>query len=340
MNTVNALGYLAGALISSLVSRFLGMRRTTILGAVMVTAALAVSGLSGDFTLLSTARLVAGLGGALSFVAGGTLASQFSGHASNPARMLGLFYIGPSVGILLSGLAIPSILETLGAGSWRVAWLVMAAASGLLIAILILAGPQDQQRVGVIKQRHAPLIPMIPILVGYLFFGTGYIAYMTFMIAWVQQSGGGAAEQTAFWSAIAISAIISTSFWSSLVAQMTGGRGVGAMIGLTSIGAALPLVIPGYVGLLVSALLFGTSFFSVVSATTIFIRKYYPADAWASGIASMTVCFSLGQVIGPVAIGYMSDASGGLTMGLWISAAVLVLGALISSLQPAPGNRT
>jgi len=32
-------------------------------------------------------------------------------------------------------------------------------------------------------------------LIGYFLFGAGYIAYMTFMIAYVRDSGGGAARK-------------------------------------------------------------------------------------------------------------------------------------------------
>jgi len=41
--------------------------------------------------------------------------------------------------------------------------------------------------------------PVMTYLAGYFLFGAGYIAYMTFMIAYVRDAGGGAAAQSAFW---------------------------------------------------------------------------------------------------------------------------------------------
>jgi hypothetical protein len=59
-----------------------------------------------------------------------------------------------------------------------------------------------------------------------------------------------------------------------------------------------------------------------------------PGPAWPAGIAAMTVAFSLGQVLGPTAIGAISDLAGKLDAGLWISVGVLALGAILALLQP------
>ncbi|WP_239025147.1 YbfB/YjiJ family MFS transporter [Rhodoligotrophos defluvii] len=336
MNTINALGYLLGAVVASQVTNRLGERRSTIGGTIAAVIAMAVSGLTADFTLLSLARLAAGVGAAIALVAGGTRASQFANHTPAPARALGVFYIGPSIGILISGAVIPGFMAMQGPGSWAAAWLLLAGLGAIFALWVIIGAPEDEPRptrtAG--PSRHAALRPMLLALSGYFLFGAGYIAYMTFMIAWIRQIGGGTWLQSAFWCVIALSAILGTSPWSGVVGRMKGGRGLALMMLLVGIGAALPLVIPNLLGLLLSAIIFGMAFFTVVAATTIFVRANYPSEAWASGIAAMTVSFSLGQVAGPVAIGIISDATGELNTGLWISAALLMAGAVAAWLQP------
>ena len=66
---------------------------------------LALCAVSGNFFILSFARLLAGIAAAVGFVGGGALAATIA--QSRPDRadfLLSLFYAGPGSGILLSGL--------------------------------------------------------------------------------------------------------------------------------------------------------------------------------------------------------------------------------------------
>ncbi|WP_342641159.1 YbfB/YjiJ family MFS transporter [Rhodoligotrophos ferricapiens] len=337
MNTINALGYLLGALAAGRLTNLMGERRSAIGGTLAAVIAMALSGITGNFALLSLARLAAGAGAAIAMVAGGTRASQFANHTPAPARTLGVFYIGPSIGILLSGAIVPGFLAASGPGAWDSAWLLMAALGAVLLLWFVIGAPLDEPRTshGTRRGENAEIRPMLLALTSYFLFGAGYIAYMTFMIAWIREIGGGVVLESVFWCVIAIAAMAGTTPLSGVVGRMTGGRGLGAMIALVGIGSGVPLVIPSTAGLMVSGVVFGMAFFTVVAATTIFVRANYRSEAWASGIAIMTVSFSLGQVVGPVAIGVISDATGDLDAGLWLSAALLLAGAIIGWLQPA-----
>ena len=82
-----------------------------------------------------------------------------------------------------------------------------------------------------------------------------------------------------------------------------------------------------------SALVFGVAFFAVVGSTTAFVRLNYPPAEWPTGIAAMTIAFGIGQTLGPIAVGAITDAVGNLSYALNISAAMLALGALLSLFQ-------
>ena len=87
---------------------------------------LALCALSGNFVVLSLARLLAGFGAAAAFVAGAALAATIA--QSQPARanfLLSLFYAGPGLGILASGLVAPFVLQAFGPGSWWIVWWAM-----------------------------------------------------------------------------------------------------------------------------------------------------------------------------------------------------------------------
>src|SRR5690606_33877152 len=100
-----------------------------------------------------------------------------------------------------------------------------------------------------------------------------------------------------------------------------------------AVGAALPLVVPSIAGVWLSAALVGSSVFMVPSAATGFVKTNLPQAAWGSALAIATSLFAIGQTIGPVAAGWISDLTGSLSTGLGVSAAILILGAMIALLQ-------
>src|SRR5450759_5279531 len=186
MNTVNAAGYLVGALVASrLVKRF-GLAAAVRWGTLACVASLGLCALSGNFVVLSFARLLAGLGAAAGFVAGGALAARIA--QSRPARanfLLSLFYAGPGLGILASGLIAPFVLRAFGPGSWWIVWWAMTLLAVAMIIPLLLAPIDTKVDFADTAPATFAIGPVLIYLAGYFLFGARYIAYMTFMIAYV-----------------------------------------------------------------------------------------------------------------------------------------------------------
>lgn len=334
MNTVNAAGYLAGALMASrLVKRF-GLSATVRWGTLACVVAVALCALSGNFVILSFARLLAGLGAAAGFVAGGALAAKIA--QSQPMRanfLLSLFYAGPGLGIVASGLIAPFALQAFGTGSWWIVWWAMTLLSAAMTLPLLLAPIDTSDRLVDAAPATFAIGPVLIYLAGYFLFGAGYIAYMTFMIAYVRDGGGGAAAQSAFWCLIGLSAFVTPWVWGRVLAFDRGGTSTAIILGVNALGAALPLFGHSTALLAVSALVFGVAFFAVVASTTAFVRFNYPPSAWPKGIAAMTIAFGVGQTLGPTAVGAVTDAFGSLSYALNVSAAMLALGALAAAFQ-------
>jgi len=335
MNTVNAAGYLAGALMASQLIKRFGLAAAVRWGTLACVASLALCALSGNFYLLSFARLLVGFGAAIGFVAGAALAAMIA--QSRPERanfLLSLFYAGPGLGILSSGLIAPFVLQAFGPGSWWIVWWAMTLLSIVLTVPLLLA-PIDA-RAGITANAPAgfAIRPVLIYLAGYFLFGTGYIAYMTFMIAYVRDAGGGAAAQSGFWCLIGLSAFATPWLWRGVLANNRGGISTAIILGVNAAGAALPLFGHSALLLATSALVFGVAFFAVVGSTTAFVRFNYPPAAWPRAIAAMTIAFGVGQTVGPIAVGAITDAFGSLSYALNVSAALLAVGAIAAAFQP------
>jgi predicted MFS family arabinose efflux permease len=334
MNTINAIGYLAGALLASRMIRRFGLSRTVRWATLACLLSLMLCAISGNFVVLSFARLLVGVAAAAVFVGGAALATTIAQSWPERANfLLSLFYAGPGLGILASGLIAPFVLQAFGPGSWWIVWWALTLLSVVMIIPFMLTPLDSSAAVDHATRTEFSMRPVLIYLTAYFLFGAGYIAYMTFMIAYVRDGGGGAAAQSIFWSLIGISAFATPWVWRRVLALDRGGLTTTIILGVNAIGAALPIFGHSPLLLATSALVFGVAFFAVVGSTTAFVRFNYPPAGWPAGIAAMTIAFGIGQTLGPIAVGAITDAMGSLSYALNVSAAMLAIGAIAAAFQ-------
>ncbi len=335
MNTINAMGYILGALTTAPVAGRLGAARTYGLGALVSVASVLCLGLTENFAALSALRMLSGISGAWIFVAGGAMAASLA--AADPGRrgvIVGIFYAGAGFGIALTGLSVPQWIDAFGAKSWPTAWLLLGAI-GIAFAIVgysatTHAGLRDRR-----KQERAPYRPLLHcwILGGYSAFGAGSIGYMTFMVAYLKSDNQPSWHVTAFWMAIGLSAMTAPWLWSRLFASRRRAHAFATLVAINAVGAAIPLVSMAFPAVIASAVIFGCVFFAVVAATTDFVMRNVAAPARTAAIGTFTVLFGLGQTLGPLGIGLITDASGSLQTGLMTGCVLIVAGAALSARQ-------
>ena len=247
---------------------------------------------------------------------------------------LGIYFSGGGLGIAISAVAVPLLLDAVG---WRGGWLTLGAlaAGAVLISIpAVLRAPLPAAQTSASVGHYWPLRIIGVQLLGYALFGAGYIAYATFIIAHLRTASHFSAQEISFfWALLGLSAIAGVFAWSPLLARLKGGWGGAATIGVVTIGAALPLASAGKPLAYVSAVLFGGSFLSTITAVTSLARRAAPAEAWTKAIAALTVAFGIGQCIGPFLSGYLSDGPDGVRGGLQLSAGILVCAVIVSAFQ-------
>jgi predicted MFS family arabinose efflux permease len=334
MNTANAAGYLGGALIAAPIAKRFGIKQTFFAGIVLTAVGIGASGLTSQFALLLCLRLAAGLTGALAFVAGGSMTAAVRGSAARVTMALGIYFAGGGLGVAMSALTVPLLLDALG---WRGGWLILGglalAASAIALPGLSRAPLPAEQAPASKASTWSPRTIFIELL-GYVLFGAGYIAYATFIIAQLRTNSRFSSGEVAFfWAFLGCAAIGGAFAWGPVLARLKGGRGAAAVIAAVALGAALPLMSNSREMAYLSALLFGGSFLSTITAVTSFARRAAPPEAWTRAIAALTVAFGIGQCVGPVLSGYLSDGPEGVRVGLQVSAAILVASALVIAFQ-------
>jgi predicted MFS family arabinose efflux permease len=338
MNTVNAAGYLAGALLAPRWLARHDARRVMLVGAAAASPLLGLHALVRADAALYALRAATGVASAASFVGGGVLAARLAGGGGlQPGAVLGLYYGGTGVGIVASALLVPWLAPT--AARWPAAWLALALAAALASA-LTAAGTRTlhaaaQPGAGRARWSRWSLAAG---LAAYLCFGLGYIGYMTFIVTLLREQGLAGGVVTAFYALLGTAVVASSWLWAGLLQRWRGGGVLALLNALLALATLLPVLSAHPVAVFASGLLFGAVFLQVVAATTALVRHNLPAAAWPAGIAAFTVVFAAGQIVGPTLVGWVADASGGLLRGLAISAVVLALGALMASVQRPPAR--
>src|SRR6266446_7032668 len=210
VNTANALGYLAGALLMMDLVRRMGPHRLFAAGLVATAGTVLASGLVRSYAALLLFRAIAGVGGAFAFIAGGALAAElFVERPQRAASGIALYFGGGGIGILLSGVSLPWLFAARGPQAWDTAWVGL----GILSAAMCVPGWIAAARIPrvPIAEASSPwrMSPLAPSLIGYFVLAVGSIIYMTFIIAWMRDRGAGAGEISGMWGLLGLAIVLS-----------------------------------------------------------------------------------------------------------------------------------
>ncbi|WP_189718373.1 YbfB/YjiJ family MFS transporter [Streptomyces phaeofaciens] len=348
LNTANALGYIIGAGSGAWWSRRLGAGRSFVIGIVISALALLGSGLTSDFTALSIFRFIGGLATAVTFVVGSALASRIptGGRQHRSAALVGVYMAGVGIGVVIAGVVVPAALTAWDASGWQAGWLLMGLLALLLVgpaAWAVKAVPPAAPPTGAANEASS-LRRMTPAFIWYVLFGAGYVSYMTFVIALLRDQGMGTWSTAGFFVVLGgASALATLLVWGRIIGRLRGGHAPALVSVVVLVGVLPVLLFDGAAAAIASAVIFGAGFMAGPTAVTVLARRMLPQHAWTSGIAWLTVAFSVGQAVGPLIAGILSDSEGGIAKGLWLSVILLLLSAIASLFQrevkPAPEPR-
>jgi len=338
LNTGNALGYLLGAVCAASILKRTSLRFGVLGGLALSCFALWLTGMTHQFAALVFCRALVGFSGALTFISVASLGLRLGRDAEENALVSGIIIAGPGVGVIAGGLLLPLIVGE-HSELWPHAWRLTGFIGVLVLAIVAFATHDLKSKETVPEEdrpesstQSASLRPMLPILVAYFLFGVGYIAYMTFLIAYVRALSGGAGAIAPVWATLGACMLASSFVWKNALSTDRGGR-VLTMMGLGgAISAAIPLFNDSFAALLFSAGGFGLCSMPIFAAVSISIRHHLPRFAWNRAVALATIIFAVGQSLGPIGSGALSDHFG-LSASLVWTAVIMLLAALVALLQ-------
>ena len=338
LNTANATGYVLGSALAAWFSRRLGIKAAFLLSLFISAAALLGSGLVDSYGALWVLRAAGGVSTAVLYIVGASLSGAISVGRASPqraARLVAIYITGVGSGIVLSGLVVPPILARSGAAGWPAGWIWMGVLSMAMLAIAVFAVRAVPRQAA----RDSGVLPMAearflwPTFASFALYAAGYVSYLTFIIVLLRQQGGSPALTAAFWVLLGIASFAGTLLWGRVLAKVQDGWGP-AIVSIVVLLGALPVLLwQNLAAAFVSALVFGGSFMAGPSSVTTLVRRLTAPHLATAAIAAMTVAFALGQAVGPVLSGYISDHTGSVVAGLWTAPLLLVLAAIFAPLQ-------
>ncbi|KAF1034822.1 MAG: hypothetical protein GAK35_04272 [Herbaspirillum frisingense] len=186
MNTANAFGYLSGALACPLLIRLVNVHRTLLIGAILTAIFMLTCGMTTDSWVLLSQRYLAGVASAFTFVSGGLLAARLGALTEHRMGLiLGIYYGGTGLGIIASAVLVPLVPHLMAGDAarhgWQQIWIALSVVCLIATAMLgaaarRISAPTLQATAG----KGFRTADFAYGLLGYGFFGVGYIGYMTF----------------------------------------------------------------------------------------------------------------------------------------------------------------
>jgi predicted MFS family arabinose efflux permease len=332
LSTVTALCYVCFVLAGGLAAARWGAKASIMFGMLTVTAGFLGLTVAANFWLVMLLMGVLGFGTAFAFAPMVSLLATW--FPEKRGLVIGCMTSGVGIGVLASGVLVPSLLDAFGDQGWRVSWGAFAGAA-LLVSVMIgmfvrnppratatAAGglPSDEKW----RIYRNPRVLIVATTYGII--GLGYIIQTVFMISFMVESGHSASTAGRYMAMMGLMSIAAGPLW-GWVSDFSGrGNALAMSIFLVMAAMALPLIGQSLPHFFLHFLIMGASInglFALIqtSATEQVAPRYIPI-----AFSFATLFFAVGQFLGPAIAGWMIETTGGFTAAFGFTLGVLTIG--------------
>ncbi len=321
--SANFVGYLVGALLAPSITN---SRYVRVWLALSLMASAATTYFGADAVTLThwlTIRFLSGVASACCLVAVTTHLMFVLSHEGQE-RFGNVHFAGVGLGILICMAAVYqggdvssqwARLGALSAGLMALAWFLIGRHKFQALPARI---PQSQT--------GGFAWPLWRLIIGYGFFGFGYVVAATFVVAMAQRLHTPGIDARTVWTVVGLAFVPSVYLWQWIANRFGLLNTLKVSYLVEAIGVVLAGLTSSYAGLLLACVLLGGTFGAITALGLSAARAAAPTRV-AFAVSAMTVAFSLGQLIGPALSGRMADASGDFVLASLLAAGLLVAAA-------------
>ena len=351
-------GYLVAVMAAGTLDRRFGARRTIAAALAVVGGSMILVGRADSFAGALALYVLTGAGSAAANVPAMALVSRWF-HRRRRGSAAGYMVMGNGFAIVFAGYAIPAINTAAGAAEgWRLGWAALGATVLTVAAICALIvrdrpaevgaephGDEPSPAADTTNATNPPAMPDPPAAkpapssrgivahlgIVYALFGATYVIYATFIVTTlVDERGFSEATAGQFWAWVGVLSLVSGPLFGTLSDRLGRRAGLIMVFALQMCAYAVVAAPLPDAFLYLSIALFGVSAWSIPSIMAAAVGDYLGPERAATSFATVTLIFSVGQLIGPAAAGAAAEAAG----GFWISyvmAATLAAAAIVAT---------
>jgi predicted MFS family arabinose efflux permease len=337
---INYAGYLAGALLSSMIKDIVVKDRLFRIGMMIAVASTAMMGIGHTFWLWAASRFLAGLTSAAGMLLGGALILNWLiRHGQRPE--LGINFAGIGLGIAGSAAVVALLSPGL---DWQAQWWVFTAiGTTLLWPVLAWLPSPDRSAIttsGTPLTDHPPTVRVLTLLMtAYFFAGIGYVVSATFIVAIVDALPGLAGRGTLVFLWLGIGAAPSSILFDYLARRIGDIHSLLFAALVQILGILMPLWPGGLLFADLGALICGATFVGIVSLVLTMAGRYYPTRP-AKMMGRMTLAYGSAQILGPALTATLAVHFGGYAVGLYLAAASMAAAVVLLFILTYEQSRT
>jgi predicted MFS family arabinose efflux permease len=260
-------------------------------------------------------------------------------------RALGIVTGGTGLGIIVTGLLLPTLLSNLGKEAWRQCWLLLALITFLVAVIgwillrekpsqiIFLPSSPDGDKESLLPKGWRNGLTLKAIFIIYFIFGFAYNIYATYFVAYMVEEIR-LSEKTAgnIWALFGWMCMGSGLIWGFISDRLGRRKALLWNNGIISFSVLLPLLFHQSFILGLSAFLFGATFLGTVTVIAASIGDQV-VEQRASVYGLVTLIHGIGQFLGTISGGYLKDLSGSFQSTLIVSLIGFLLCLLLTAIN-------
>jgi predicted MFS family arabinose efflux permease len=325
--TTNFMGYMFGVFIAASMHNLnykYSLHRLYLILSIITSAAMVMT---TDMIPWAIFRFIAGICASGGFIiASGLILKWLVNH--NHRAELGIHFAGAGLSIVITSLLVEGMI-TLSA-DWKQQWIALTALAAVFAipAWLWMPHPSVGSKSASIVKDNPPTKSFTSLMMlAYFCAGYGYVVSSTFIVDIVEGAEGLQGQGGFAFLLVGLAAIPAPLIWDRIARKTGYPKTLLAAYILQTIGIILPAISNTLPSVILSALLFGGTFSACVSLVLTMAGKFYPSNP-AKFMGKMTLAYGAAQIIAPVPTGYLAEAYGNYDIGLYVSAAVVMVGTL------------
>ena len=326
-----------GTLVSKVPFRIMASLTMTVTGLSFVATALAPT-----LWMIIVLQILAGAGAVGATICGSVMASGWF-PLKRRGLVTGITRGGTGLGLVLSGIMLPPIIEAGGEVGWRYGWMSLGI-SILLIAFLAalvvrerpVRHPTTQASGEKLKDTWSQVMAVPAVwqfAVTMLFFGIGAMLFATFFVTYlIQDEGLTPTVAGSLWSVVGVLGIFGGPL-AGLASDAIGRRRATAILFLMQfVGIVAVVAWQGPGAYMLVIILYGISMNGFPTTTIAAFLDYVGSRRTPLALSLVVLCVLSGRAAGPVIGGIIADITSKLTRAFAVAAGAQLIGLVLISL--------